>query len=172
MQADYGFDMTPLDALDPAKDELFVAYDERFGNFKRMELMQLVMERGFRLPAFVSASAQVADDVIIGPNCFIGDGVLIGSGSRIDYNTVLHAGVNIGTGTHLRPSCWCDMGVTIGHNVQIGAHSILRMGASVGHGVKVGRNCELGWPRLYDKDVESRTIFDIRYDEAIIVHGQ
>ena len=172
LQADYGFNLEQIGALDPTKDEIFVAYDERFGNFKRMELMQLVMQRGFRLPPFISMSALVASDVVLGPNCFIGDGVLIGAGSRIDYNTVLHSGVRIGAGTHLRPSCWCDIGVTIGHNVEIGTHSILRIGASVSHGIKVGRNCELGWPRLYDKDIPSHTIYDTRYDVPIRVYGQ
>jgi len=170
--SEHEFDLGVLDGLNPTDGAMFVAFDERFGNFKRMELMQLAMARGFSLEPFVSTSAVVAADAVIGRNCFIGDGVVVGTGSRIDYNTVLHSGVKIGAGVHLRPSCWCDIGVSIGHGTEIGAHAILRMGAVVGPGVRIGRHCELGWPRLYDRDVPSRTVYDTRYDEPLLVYGQ
>lgn len=170
--SEHEFDLGVLDGLNPTEGAMFVAFDERFGNFKRMELMQLVMARGFSLEPFVSTSAVVAADAVIGRNCFIGDGVVVGAGSRIDYNTVLHSGVKIGAGAHLRPSCWCDIGVSIGQGTEIGAHAILRMGAVVSPGVRIGRHCELGWPRLYDRDVPSRTVYDTRYDEPILVYGQ
>ncbi|MCD0257633.1 UDP-3-O-(3-hydroxymyristoyl)glucosamine N-acyltransferase [Xanthomonas melonis] len=170
--SEHEFDLGVLDGLSPADGAMFVAFDERFGNFKRMELMQLTMARGFSLEPFVSTSAVIAADAVIGRNCFIGDGVVVGAGSRIDYNTVLHSGVKIGSGVHLRASCWCDIGVSIGHGTEIGAHAILRMGAVVGPGVKIGRHCELGWPRLYDRDVPSRTVYDTRYDEPILVYGK
>ncbi|WP_311240105.1 MULTISPECIES: UDP-3-O-(3-hydroxymyristoyl)glucosamine N-acyltransferase [unclassified Xanthomonas] len=169
--SEHEFDPGVLDGLNPTDGAMFVAFDERFGNFKRMELMQLAMTRGFSLEPFVSTSAVVAADAVIGRNCFIGDGVVVGAGSRIDYNTVLHSGVKIGAGVHLRPSCWCDIGVSIGQGTEIGAHAILRMGAVVSPGVRIGRYCELGWPRLYDRDVPSRTVYDTRYDEPILVYG-
>ncbi|OAX88075.1 UDP-3-O-(3-hydroxymyristoyl)glucosamine N-acyltransferase [Xanthomonas nasturtii] len=170
--SEHEFDLGVLDGQNPTDGAMFVAYDERFGNFKRMELMQLAMARGFSLEPFVSTSAVVAADAVIGRNCFIGDGVVVAAGSRIDYNTVLHAGAKIGAGVHLRASCWCDIGVSIGHGAEIGAHAILRMGAVVGPGVRIGRHCELGWPRLYDRDVPSRAVYDTRYDEPILVYGQ
>lgn len=169
--SEHEFDLGVLDGLNPTDGAMFVAFDERFGNFKRAELMQLAMARGFSLEPFVSTSAVVAADVVIGRNCFIGDGVVVGAGSRIDYNTVLQSGVKIGAGVHLRPSCWCDIGVSIGQGTEIGAHAILRMGAVVAPGVRIGRHCELGWPRLYNRDVPSRTVYDTRYDEPILVYG-
>ena len=169
--ADYQFDLGVLAALSPAEGAMFVAFDERFGNFKRMELMQAAMERGFKLEALVSPGAAVAPDAVIGPNAFIGAGVCIGAGTRIDYNSVINAGARLGSGVHLRASCWLDMGVVVGDGAEVGAHSILRMGTLVAPGIKVGRNCELGVPRLYDRDIPSRTTFDTRYDEPIVVYG-
>ena len=169
--ADYEFDLGVLDGLDPADGAMFVAIDDRFGNFKRMELMQAVMERGFRLEACVSASAILPQDMPIGPNAFVGDGVVIGAGSRVDYNAVLHPGVKVGAGVHIRSSCWLEIGVTVGSGAKIGAHSSVRMGAMVAPNVKIGRGCELGWPQLYNRDVADKTTFDTRYDEPIFVYG-
>lgn len=168
---EYAFDLSALSALDPAQGAMFIAFDERFGNFKRMELMQLVMERGFKLEFFVSPSAIVSPDAIIGPNAFIGEGVIVGPGNRIDFNTVIRDGVKLGANVHLRSSCWLETGVLVGDGADIGGHSILRIGAVVGPRVNIGKHCELGWARLYTEDVPARTVFDTRYEEPIYVYG-
>jgi acyl-[acyl carrier protein]--UDP-N-acetylglucosamine O-acyltransferase len=168
---DYAFDLHALDALDPAQGTMFVAFDERFGNFKRMELMQLVMERGFKLESFVSPSAIVPPDAIVGPNAFVGEGVVLGIGCRIDFNAVVRDGARLGAGVHLRSSCWLETGVLVGDGADIGAHSILRIGAVVAPLVKIGKHSELGWAQRYDQDVAARTIFDARYPEPICVYG-
>jgi len=168
---DYSFDMNALEDLDPEQATMFIAFDERFGNFKRMELMQAAMERGFKLESFVSPSAIVPPDAVIGPNAFIGEGVVLGIGSRVDFNAVIRDGAKLGAGVHLRPSCWLETGVLVADGAEIGAHSILRIGAIIGASVKIGKHCELGWARLYDKDVPARTVFDTRYEEPIYVYG-
>ena len=165
------FNLATLDALDPAQGTMFVAMDERFGNFKRMELMQLVMERGFKLETFLAPSAIVPPDVVVGPNAFIGEGVVLGIGCRVDFNAVIRDGVKLGAGVHVRSSCWLETGVLVGDGADIGAHSILRIGAVVGPRVKVGKHCELGWAQRYGEDIPAKTVFDTRYPEPIRVYG-
>lgn len=168
---DYTFDLSPLDALSPSDSEVFVAIDERFGNFKRMELMQAVIARGFKLASFVHPSAVVGVDVKIGMNVFVGAHAVIGHATRIDYNSVVHAGVHIGPMGRIKSSCWIENGVQLGSAVELGAHCTIRMGASIRSGVKVGRGCELGWPIFYESDVPNKTVFDRRYDEPIHIYG-
>jgi UDP-3-O-[3-hydroxymyristoyl] glucosamine N-acyltransferase len=170
--ADYVFNLAALDTLDPAQGTMFVAFDERFGNFKRMELMQAVMERGFKLEPFIAPGAIVPPDAVIGPNAFIGEGTVLGIGCRVDFNAVVRDGARLGAGAHVRSSCWLETGVLVGDGADIGAHSILRMGAIVAPRVKVGKHCELGWAQLYDQDIPSRTVFDARYEEPIRVYGE
>lgn len=169
--AQYRFELATLDALVPGDGLAFIAFDERFGNFKRMELMQAVMERGFKLATFVSPRALVAGSVQVGPNSFIGDGAIVGHGSRIDYNSVLLSGAQVESNAHIRPSCWLESGVIVGDGAQIGAHCTLRSGVLVSPRVQVGRNCELSWPQRYSKDVAPKTFFDPRYDAPIFTYG-
>ncbi|TBV07936.1 DapH/DapD/GlmU-related protein [Phytopseudomonas dryadis] len=169
--ADYSFDLAVIDSLNPADGDMFVAFDERFGNFKRMELMQAAMARGFKLEAFIHPSAVVGAGVSIGMNVFVGPLAVIGHGTRIDDNSVIHAGVHIGAGGKIMSSCWIENGVQLGAAVELGAHCTIRMGASIRAGVKVGHGCELAWPRLYERDVPNRTVFDCRYDEPIHTYG-
>lgn len=169
--ASYEFDLGVLDALSPIEGTAFVAFDERFVNFKRVELMQAVMARGFKLAPFISPRALLAGNVQVGLNAFIGDGAIVGHGSRIDYNSVLLPGVLLGSCVHIRPSCWLESGVQVDDGAQIGAHSTLRMGALVAPKVQIGRHCELGWPQRYGQDVAAKTIFDPRYDAPIYTYG-
>ncbi|BDE69454.1 MULTISPECIES: UDP-3-O-(3-hydroxymyristoyl)glucosamine N-acyltransferase [Delftia] len=168
---DHSFKMDTLDALRPDEGTAFVAFDDRFGNFKRMELMQAVLALGFKLEPYISPRSMLSENIQVGPNTFIGDGVLISHGTRIDYNSVLLPSAQIGSEAHVRSSCWIEPGTFIGDGAQIGAHSILRSGAMVSAQVKVGRGCELGWPRRYDKDIAAKTIFDPRYNSPIYVYG-
>ncbi|MBV6861843.1 UDP-3-O-(3-hydroxymyristoyl)glucosamine N-acyltransferase [Xanthomonas euvesicatoria] len=168
--SEHEFDLEVLDGLNPTDGAMFVAFDDRFGNFKRMELMQAAMERGFKLEPFIHPSAAIGSDTAIGLNAFVGANAVVGHGCRIDYNTVIHAGTHLGPACRVKSSCWIEHGVQIGAGVEIGSNSILRTGAIVSGGVKVGRSCELGWSRVYCEDVPAKTYFHARYDTTIHVY--
>ena len=168
---DYTFDLAVFEGLDPRERELFVAFDERFGNFKRLELMQAAQDRGFRPGAFVSPHAVVGQGVDIGSNVFIGDRVVLGAGTMVESNSVILAAAVIGISAHLGPSCWIETGVVVGNRARIGAHATLRTGVAISAHLSIGRNCELGIAGVYREDVAPGTIFDPRYDEPLRVYG-
>lgn len=169
--SDYAFDLSIFDELNPKTGDVFIAFDERFGNFKRMELFQAALERGFSLQPLVSANANVASDVIIGKNVFIGPQAVVGHGCRIDYNSVIHANSHLGSNCRIHASVWVEAGTQIGSHVQVGTHAILRTGSILCSGINIGKGAELGWPQVYNADIADKTIYDIRYDEPIYVYG-
>lgn len=169
---DYGFDFSALDVIAADNSGVFVAFDQRFGNFKRMELMQAVMERGWRMDPFVHPTAVVDNGTSIGPNSFIGPATVIDPDCKIDYNTVIVSGAHVGYGSRIKSSCWLEHGVHLADNVELGSHCTLHCGVILQRGIKVGRGCELGWPQVYCHDIPPRTVFDSRYDEPIHVYGK
>lgn len=168
----FAFDFRLLEAIDPSATALFVAFDERFGNFKRLELMQGAMARGFRLETIVSHHAVVATDVRLGPNVFVGPRAVLGAKAVVDFNAVVNAGAIVGLGARVKASCWIGSGVLVGNHAEIGAHSSVRPGVVIGEKVRVGRYCDIGVPGLYRTDVKAKTVFDLRYDEPLLVHGE
>ena len=165
----YRFDFSPLDKLDPAQGTGFVVFDERFGNVKRSELMQAAIERGIKLTNFVSPRAFVPEGTKLGINVFIADGVTLGTQCRVDYNSFIYPGTHIGNNVHIKPSCWISRGVVIGDEVEIGRNCTIHTGASIANGVKVGNHCNLGWKKIYDKDIKDKTFFEPGYSEIIQV---
>jgi UDP-3-O-[3-hydroxymyristoyl] glucosamine N-acyltransferase len=168
---DYSFNFSVFDDHDPDRTLLFVALDERFGNFSRMEVMQAALSRGFQLATISAPGAVIAADATLGPNVFIGAGAIIGAGSFVDFNTIINDGALVGFGARLKASCWIEGGSVIGNRAEIGAHSILRAGVVVAPRVKIGRQCEIGVPGLYRVDVAPKTTYDPRYDEPLVVYG-
>jgi UDP-N-acetylglucosamine acyltransferase len=55
--------------------------------------------------AVISKQAQLADDVVVGPNCVIHDNVVIGCGSILDANVVIDKDVVIGKNNHFFANC-------------------------------------------------------------------
>lgn len=160
-----------FEQLDPETGDAFIAFDDRFGNFKRMELFRAALERGFAMAPFISASADVAGDAAIGRNVFVGPRAVIGHGCKVQYNSVVHAGAQLGANSHLRSSVWIEPGVQIGSGVKVGAHAIVRTGAIVHSNIRIGKSAELGWPQIYNTDIADKTVYDIRYDEPIYVYN-
>jgi UDP-N-acetylglucosamine acyltransferase len=55
--------------------------------------------------AVVESSAQIADGVVIGPNCYVGAGTSIGEKTILECNVVIDKNVRIGKGNHFYPNC-------------------------------------------------------------------
>ena len=139
----------------------------------QMYAASLPKKKGVDPLAFISKTAEIGEDVYIGPFTYVGDGVKIGKGSmiyphvtiydgcQIGQNVTIHAGAVIGAdGFGFAPSQEGSdkipqMGiVVIEDNVEIGANTCVdrsTMGQTVIHkGVKldnliqVAHNCEIG----------------------------
>ncbi|MBP3845687.1 MAG: UDP-3-O-(3-hydroxymyristoyl)glucosamine N-acyltransferase [Prevotella sp.] len=139
----------------------------------QMYAASLPKKKGVDPLAFISKTAEIGEDVYIGPFTYVGDGVKIGKGSmiyphvtiydgcQIGENVTIHAGAVIGAdGFGFAPNQEGydkipQMGiVVIEDNVEIGANTCVdrsTMGQTVIHkGVKldnliqVAHNCEIG----------------------------
>ena len=139
----------------------------------QMYTASLPKKKGIDPLAFVSKTAEIAEDVYIGPFCYVGDGVRIGEGSmiyphvtiydgcQIGKNVTIHAGSVIGAdGFGFAPNengydKIPQMGiVVIEDDVEIGANTcvdrstmgqtIIHKGVKLDNLIQVAHNCEIG----------------------------
>lgn len=80
---------------------------------------------GISQSAFVSPTAQIGDEVTIGPFATILDNVELGAGTKIGPNTVIGHGVKLGRGVSIGSN------VTISHAL-LGDHVIIHNGTQIG----------------------------------------
>ena len=100
--------------------------------------------------AYVSDSARVIGDVVIGEDCYIGHGVIL----RGDYGSIrIDAGTAVEENAvvHIRPDGISLIGahVTIGHGAiihgnRIADYAVIGMGAVIGFDAEIGTWCIVG----------------------------
>ena len=105
--------------------------------------------------AVVDPSAQIGDEVEIGPFCVIGPDVKIGDGTRLDNSVTLCGHVHLGQRNHLYP------GVVIGAEPQdlsfrggggsvvVGDHNVIRESVTINRGSEKDRNVTRVGNRCY-----------------------
>ena len=109
--------------------------------------------------AFVSASAELIGDVIVGPRCYIGPyAVIRADASRIVLEEVVAVedGVIIHTGGE-DPVVTISRRVTIGHGAIIHAR-VIGPGASIGMGAVLSLCSEIGAGSIVTKDIPAGVV--------------
>jgi len=123
--------------------------------------------------AFISASAQIGENVYIGPFTYIGEGVKIGDGTRIFPNVTIYDGCQIGKNVTIHAGAVIgadgfgfapntegyekipQLGIVIiEDNVEIGANTcvdrstmgqtVIHQGVKLDNLIQVAHNCEIG----------------------------
>ncbi len=142
---------------------------------------------GVHETAVVAASANIANNVVIGPFCVIGEN------SNIQEGTRLSAQVNIGNDCDIGKDCTIKPQVVISSRCKIGSRVILHPGVIIGAdgfglardksgwikvpqlgAVQIGDDCEIGANTTIDRGTLDDTILeqDVRLDNQIqIAHN-
>jgi UDP-N-acetylbacillosamine N-acetyltransferase len=128
-----------------------------FGNCAaRLQLTELVREKGFALATAVHPRSIVADSVRVGagsiiaagavvnPAAMIGENVIINTAASIDHECVIDDGAHIcpgatlGGGVTIGRAAWVGIGATIKDHLRVGARTIIGAGAVVVHDIPEG----------------------------------
>jgi UDP-N-acetylglucosamine acyltransferase len=107
------------------------------------------MNNDIHKTAIISKKAQLAEAVIVGPHCIIGDGVVIGKGSRLISNIVAEGDTRIGDGCTIYPFATIGLppqdlkykgeptGLRIGANNTIREYTSIHRGSVGGSGLTI-----------------------------------
>ncbi len=153
----HSFDLGFLDGYLPEETSMFAAFDNRFLNFKRLELMGAIKSRGFCMDAFIGGGAIVGAGVKIGENSFVSEGAVIGAAAILQYNIYLGARAVVGYAAQIGHSAWIEAAVVLGRRARIGTHTTLGLGVSVTDNIQVGRMCLIEDPGQYCENIPAKT---------------
>ena len=164
----YRFDLNFLNDLAPENCTIFAAVDNRFLNFKRLELMGECKMRGFKMPAFIHPNASVSAGSKISDNSFVDAGTIVNAHVVIQHNVFVGAAACIEHGVKVHHSAWLENKCHLGRSCIIERHTTIGKNIVIGDEVKVGAYCVVDVPGRYAKNIAPKTYYHSLFHEPII----
>lgn len=96
------------------------------------KILPLFRKLRSRPPRGISTKADVSDNAVIGPDCFVGSHVSIGEDVVIGAHCDIHPGVVIGAGCRIGDNSILHANSVLYHDVVIGNNVIIHSGAIIG----------------------------------------
>lgn len=121
---------------DLARPDLCAACPDAFAavgsNRFRLELLQRLMDAGYRLPAFVhpaafvAPSAQLGAGTVVLPFCFVGAGVRTGRGCILNAGALIDHGATLGDAVHAAPGSIIKAGAAVEACTKVESGQVIR----------------------------------------------
>lgn len=139
------FDFATLASqLGPSECQLLIPLGYRHINGLRQTKFDQARARGYRMVSYVSSSATVWPDLVIGENVMVYEQSVIQPFSHIGDNCQIRSSVHLSHHTHLKDHVFVAAGVVCGGGVSVGARSVLGLGATVKDGLTLADQTFVG----------------------------
>lgn len=145
-----------VEQLDILKRQEITSFILGFGHCsRRIEVGEMLTEKGFKLLTVVHPNSMIASDAILGEGAVVLTGAIIDAGCSIGRYTIVNNGAIlsheciIGDGAHVCP------GVNIAGKTVVGQGCWLGIGSTIIDKIKVGDNVFIGAGSVVTKDVPS-----------------
>ena len=126
-------------------------------NETRNKVYQKFKSLRFHFLTLISNSSQLAEDVHLGEGVQILNGVIINSGSTIDYQTIVNTGVIIEHGCKIGSNCHLAPGVIVCGDVRIQDKVFIGPGAILSRGIEIGEGSIIGAGSKILKNIKPHT---------------
>ncbi len=123
---------------------MFVAVGYTDVNRARAKIFDECRSLGYRLATVVSSRAQCWDDLRIGANCLVFDGVVIEPGVELGDDVIVWSGSQISHDTVVGDHCFLGPNAVLLGDVSVGERSFVGGNATVRNGVSVAADCVIG----------------------------
>lgn len=112
-----------------------------------------LVDKGFALATFVSPSAVLPENVVVGKNVIISPGVIIEPFCSIGDGVIIRSGAYIGHDVELGDFSYIAPRASLSGNVRVGAHAFVGNNATVRGGVCIGSGAVVGAGTTILRDV-------------------
>jgi acetyltransferase-like isoleucine patch superfamily enzyme len=146
----------------------FVAIGSAHLNFRRLEVLFSLAQKGVVAESFVSRTARVSSSTKIMSNTYVGPGAMIEPGCRIGNNVFIGADVKIGSNSNIKSSAWIGRSSRLGSDVVIGNYAVLGESVNVNSGINIGSYACVDRPMVVSTDIGDRTFYLKEYPRPIV----
>jgi len=121
----------------------FVAWNNDFHNFQRLELFGVLKRLGYKLPPLIGKNSQVGINTTIGENTWIQSNCIISNNVTIDHNVYIGMNSSIGPQSRIGKNTWIGQNAVVGSNVEINSNSSLSSKIWIADNVIIGKQVQI-----------------------------
>jgi sugar O-acyltransferase (sialic acid O-acetyltransferase NeuD family) len=143
----------------PSECSLFVAIGYTRVNTRRAEIFERCRELGYHLPTLLSSRSHCWDDLRIGPNCFVFDGVVIEPNVEIGNDVIIWSGTQISHDVLIGDHCFLGPNAVVLGDVSVGKRSFIGGNATIRNAVTVAADCVIGAGSVVKKDTSRGEVY-------------
>ena len=151
-----------VESIYPPDDfEMLVALLANRINKTRAEKYQQAKEKGYALISYISSKAITWPDLIIGDNCFIGEGSICRPFLTIGNNVMTMAGTFLGHDSVIKDHCFIASRATLLGAVTLEPYCCIGANATILDAVTVARECVIGAGAVIQENTREKEVYKV-----------
>lgn len=158
-----GLPVVPFEEIEsvypPAEYKMLVAILANRVNKTRAEKYQQAKEKGYSFISYISSKAITWPDLVIGENCFIGEGSICRPFLRIGNNVMIMAGTFLGHDSVIKDHCFIASRGTLLGAVTLEPYCCIGANATILEKVTVAKACVIGAGTTIHEDTQEKGVY-------------
>ncbi len=160
-----GLPVVPFEDIEvtypPSDYKMFVAIYASRINKLRADKYHQAKEKGYALVSYISSRAITWPDLVIGENCFIGEGTICRPFLQIGNNVMTMAGVFLGHDSVIQEHCFIASRATLLGAVTIEPYCVLGANCTILDSVTVARECVIGAGAVIHENTQEKGVYRV-----------
>jgi sugar O-acyltransferase (sialic acid O-acetyltransferase NeuD family) len=143
----------------PESYKMMVAIQASRMNKTRAEKYDQAKEKGYSLITYIHPQAIVAPDLVIGDNCFIGEGAICRPYAKIENDVIIMPGALIGHDAAIKEHSFVGVRAVIMSVVTIEPYCFIGPNATILEALTVARECLIGGGVVIQEATKEKEVY-------------
>ena len=158
-----GLPIVPFEEVEtmypPADFKMFVAIYANGMNKIRAEKYNSAKEKGYTLISYVHPKAMMADDLVMGDNCFISEGVIGRPNLTLGNDIIVMAGVFLGHYTVIQDHCFIGNRAVVMGAVKVESYCVIGPNATILEDLTIAAECIIGGGSVIHANTKEKEVY-------------
>ena len=160
-----GLPVVPFEEVEsiypPSDYKMLVAIFASRVNKTRAEKYDQAKAKGYELISYISSKANIWPGLVVGDNCFIGEGTICRSFLNIGNNVIVLPGAFLGHDTFIKDHCFIAARAVLLGGVTVEPYSCIGANATILDGVTVARACVIGAGAVIHENTQEKGVYRV-----------
>jgi sugar O-acyltransferase (sialic acid O-acetyltransferase NeuD family) len=166
-----GRDVVPFERIEelypPERFAMFIAIGYDRVNRIRAGIYEDCKRKGYELISYVSSRAMCWDEIRVGENCLIAEGVVIHPFTTIGNNVVIGSGCTIGHDVNIGDHCFLASHAVVLGCVTLEPYCFVGANSTINNGITIARESVVGAGAFINKSTQEKGVYICREAELM-----